>query len=130
MEDGKDSLSIDKRTKLCNGCSVYEINIAKVHELYLGGKLKPYRYPLFGVPNLAKGNIIVNETNITAGPNSERGSKTHNAYTLNPSKSDSSIGSTAGVSANLAMASIGTETNGLIVVSPSLSATFGFKSTI
>ncbi|KAI9293585.1 amidase signature enzyme [Neoconidiobolus thromboides FSU 785] len=214
-KDQSNLLQIDSNTRLCHGQDIYEINISKVHELYVNKKLKPSqlvecylkriealnpylnaiietsrsaikeaeqikdfdfsKYPLLGIPILIKDNIAVNGMNTTAGANallstkpkdeaklvkklrkagaiilakanlsefanfrdstdlagwSGRGGQTHNAYVLSATASGSSTGSAVGIASNLAVASIGSETNGSIIAPAALAGTFGFKPTV
>ncbi len=86
------------------------------------------------------GAIILGKTNLSEWANfrgngstsgwSGRGGQTHNPYALDRNPSGSSSGSAAGVSANLCVVAIGTETNGSIVSPASLCGVVGVKPTV
>ncbi|KAI9294458.1 amidase signature enzyme [Neoconidiobolus thromboides FSU 785] len=61
---------------------------------------------------------------------SGRGGQTRNAYVLSATASGSSSGPAVGIASNLAIISIGTETDGSLICPASLAATFGFKPTV
>lgn len=60
---------------------------------------------------------------------SHRGGYTKNPYNLTSDIYGSSSGSAAAVAANLAMAALGTETEGSIIAPSSVTALYGFKPT-
>jgi amidase len=86
------------------------------------------------------GAVILGKTNLSEWANfrsthstsgwSGRGGQTKNPYALDRSPSGSSSGSGAAVSANLAAAAIGTETDGSIVSPSSVSGLVGIKPTL
>jgi amidase len=88
----------------------------------------------------AAGAVIIGKTNLSEWANfrsnqsssgwSGRGGQTHNPYALDRNPSGSSSGSAAAVSANLAAAAIGTETDGSIVSPSSACGVVGIKPTV
>lgn len=86
------------------------------------------------------GAVILGKTNLSEWANirsprstsgwSSRGGLTRNPYALDRSASGSSSGSAAAIAANLATASIGTETDGSIVSPASKCGLVGFKPTV
>lgn len=88
----------------------------------------------------AAGAVILGKTNLSEWANfrssrstsgwSGRGGQTHNPYALDRNPSGSSSGSGAAVSANLAAAAVGTETDGSIVSPASCCGIVGLKPTV
>ena len=88
----------------------------------------------------AAGAVIMGKTNLSEWANfrssrstsgwSGRGGQTHNPYALDRNPSGSSSGSAAAVSANLAAAAVGTETDGSIVSPASVCGIVGIKPTV
>jgi amidase len=88
----------------------------------------------------AAGAVIIGKTNLSEWANfrsnrsssgwSGRGGQTHNPYVLDRNPSGSSSGSAAAVSANLAAAALGTETDGSIVSPSSACGVVGIKPTV
>jgi amidase len=88
----------------------------------------------------AAGAIILGKTNLSEWANfrsthstsgwSARGGQTRNPYALDRNPSGSSSGSAVAVAANLAVAAIGTETDGSIVSPSSNAALVGIKPTL
>jgi len=86
------------------------------------------------------GAVILGKTNLTEWANwrgarstsgwSGRGGQTRNPYALDRSPCGSSSGSGSAVAANLAVAGIGTETNGSIVCPASVMSLVGIKPTL
>jgi amidase len=86
------------------------------------------------------GAVILGKTNLSEWANirsdhsssgwSGRGGQTKNPYALDRNPCGSSSGSGAGVSANLCMAAIGTETDGSIVCPSSTNGIVGIKPTV
>jgi len=88
----------------------------------------------------AAGALILGKTNLSEWANirsprstsgwSGRGGMTRNPYALDRSASGSSSGTAAAVAANLAVAGIGTETDGSIISPSSICGIVGFKPTV
>ena len=86
------------------------------------------------------GAVIIGKANLSEWANfrstastsgwSARGGQTRNPYVLDRSPSGSSSGSAAAVSANLAVAALGTETDGSIVSPSSMCGVVGVKPTL
>jgi amidase len=86
------------------------------------------------------GAVILGKTNLSEWANfrstastsgwSARGGQTQNPYVLDRSPCGSSSGSAAAVSANLAMAALGTETDGSIMCPSSVCGVVGIKPTL
>jgi amidase len=86
------------------------------------------------------GAVIIGKTNLSEWANirsgqstsgwSGRGGQTKNPYALDRNPCGSSAGSGAGVSANLCVAAIGTETDGSIVCPSSTNGVVGIKPTV
>lgn len=86
------------------------------------------------------GAVLLGKTNLSEWANfrsensssgwSGRGGQTHNPYILDRSPCGSSSGSAAAVGANLAMASVGTETDGSVVCPSSINGVVGIKPTL
>ena len=86
------------------------------------------------------GAVILGKTNLSEWANfrssrstsgwSSRGGLTRNPFALDRSASGSSSGSAAAISADLAVAAIGTETDGSIVSPSSICGVVGFKPTV
>lgn len=86
------------------------------------------------------GAVILGKSNLSEWANfrgngsvsgwSGRGGQTRNPFALDRNPSGSSSGSAAGVSANLCVFAIGTETNGSIVSPASVCGIVGFKPTV
>ena len=86
------------------------------------------------------GAMILGKTNLSEWANfrsphstsgwSARGGQTRNPYALDRSPCGSSSGSAVAVAANLAMASLGTETHGSVVCPSSVCGVVGFKPTV
>lgn len=86
------------------------------------------------------GAILLGKTNLSEWANfrsthslsgwSGRGGQTHNPYALNRNPSGSSSGSAVAVSANLAAAALGTETDGSIVSPAAANGIVGIKPTV
>jgi amidase len=88
----------------------------------------------------AAGAVILGKTNLSEWANfrsttstsgwSARGGQTRNPYVLDRSPCGSSSGSAAAVSANLAIAALGTETDGSVVCPSSVCGVVGVKPTL
>ena len=88
----------------------------------------------------AAGAVILGKTNLSEWANfrsttstsgwSGRGGQTRNPYVLDRSPCGSSSGSAAAVAANLAMAALGTETDGSVVCPSSVCGVVGIKPTL
>jgi len=88
----------------------------------------------------AAGAVILGKTNLSEWANirsghstsgwSGRGSLTHNPYALDRNPCGSSSGTGAGISSNLAVGGIGTETDGSIVCPSSSNGLVGIKPTV
>src|SRR5579863_2851043 len=88
----------------------------------------------------AAGAVVLGKTNLSEWANirsghstsgwSGRGGLTHNPYALDRNPCGSSSGTGAGISANLAAAGIGTETDGSIVCPSSANGIVGIKPTL
>jgi amidase len=88
----------------------------------------------------AAGAVIMGKTNLSEWANfrssrstsgwSGRGGQTHNPYALDRNPSGSSSGSASAVSASLAAAAVGTETDGSIVSPSSVCGIVGIKPTV
>ncbi|HZV38332.1 MAG TPA: amidase family protein, partial [Pseudoxanthomonas sp.] len=88
----------------------------------------------------AAGAVILGKTNLSEWANirsshstsgwSARGGLTHNPYVLDHNACGSSAGSAVAVSANLAAAAIGTETDGSIICPSALNGLVGLKPTV
>lgn len=86
------------------------------------------------------GAVIIGKTNLSEWANfrssrstsgwSGRGGQTHNPYAMDRNPSGSSSGTAAAVSANLAAAGVGTETDGSIVSPSSCCGLVGIKPTV
>jgi len=107
--------------------------------LALGGS-KPSR-DAFIVRRLREaGALILGKTNLSEWANfrsthsssgwSGRGGQTHNPYALNRNPCGSSSGSGAAIAADLAVAAIGTETDGSVVCPSSINGLVGIKPTV
>lgn len=101
---------------------------------------KPVRDAFVAARLRAAGAIILGKTNLSEWANfrsshsssgwSGRGGQTHNPYALDRNPSGSSSGSAVAVSANLAAAAVGTETDGSIVSPASACGIVGIKPTL
>ncbi|WP_312018685.1 amidase [Streptomyces sp. I05A-00742] len=88
----------------------------------------------------AAGAVLLGKTNMTEWANfrspeavsgwSATGGQTRNAYVLDRSPSGSSSGSAVAAAAGLAVVTIGTETDGSIIIPAALNSTVGFKPTL
>jgi len=101
---------------------------------------KPARDAFVAARLRAAGAVIIAKTNLSEWANfrssrstsgwSGRGGQTHNPYALDRNPSGSSSGTAAAVSANLAAAGVGTETDGSIVSPSSCCGLVGIKPTV
>jgi len=101
---------------------------------------KPARDAFIAARLRAAGAVILGKTNLSEWANfrssnsssgwSGRGGQTRNPYALDRNPSGSSSGSAAAVSANLAAAAVGTETDGSIVSPASSCGIVGIKPTL
>src|SRR5262249_12238217 len=97
-------------------------------DAFLVGRLRAARPVILGKTNLSEWANF-RSTHSTSGW-SARGGQTRNPYALDRNPSGSSSGSAVAVSANLAAAAIGTETDGSIVSPSSIAALVGVKPTV
>jgi amidase len=101
---------------------------------------KPVRDGFVAARLRAAGAVILGKTNLSEWANfrssssssgwSGRGGQTRNPYALDRNPSGSSSGSAAAVSASLAAAAVGTETNGSVVSPASACGIVGIKPTV
>jgi amidase len=108
--------------------------------LALVGAPKPPKDSFVAVKLRAAGAVILGKTNLSEWANmrsnhstsgwSGRGGLTRNPYALDRNPCGSSSGTGAGISANLAAAGIGTETDGSIVCPSSSNGLAGIKPTV
>src|SRR5262245_28521850 len=101
---------------------------------------KPPRDAFVAARLRAAGALILGKTNLSEWANirssrstsgwSGRGGMTRNPYALDRSASGSSSGTAVAIAANLAVAGIGTETDGSIISPASICGIVGFKPTV
>ena len=97
-------------------------------DAFLVTRLREAGAVILGKSNLSEWANFRGERSISGW--SGRGGQTHNPYVLDRNPSGSSSGSAAGVSANLCVAAIGTETNGSIISPATACGVVGLKPTV
>ena len=123
----KDNICTRDRMSTSAGSPVL-IGVTPPRDAFLAARLREAGAVILGKANLSEWANI-RSTRSTSGWSS-RGGLTRNPYALDRNTSGSSSGSAAAVAANLAVAAIGTETDGSIVSPASINGIVGIKPTV
>ncbi len=123
----KDNIDTGDRMRTTAGSLALE-GWNAAHDAYVVGKLRKAGAVILGKTNLSEWANI--RSSHSSSGWSARGGQVRNPYVLDRSPCGSSSGSGVAVSANLAAAAVGTETDGSVVCPSSVNGIVGIKPTV
>lgn len=123
----KDNIATDDRMQTTAG-SLALLNAKVPRDAFVVQKLREAGAVILGKTNLSEWANF--RSNHSSSGWSARGGQTHNPYVLDRTPCGSSSGSGAAISANLAAAALGTETDGSVLCPSAINGIIGIKVTL